>query len=513
MKKALTAFGVAWLAACGSAPPNTTVGTPHVELSPEPPAARTVEIVASRTESPVISFRIVYDAGSGNDQHEGATALAARLMTDGAAGEWTYAQIQERLFPMAASVDYHVDREQTVFTARVHRDHLEDFYAILRAMLIAPQMTETDFARVLAQSVSELTQDLRGNDDEALGQETLQAMLYEGHAFGHPTLGTARSLSAMTLENVRAQRTALMCEANLHIGLAGSIPDGFGERLQADLLSVTCPAVSTLPRIAAPAAQERRVWLVDKPDAASTAVSMGIPLDVTRDDADYPALVLATAYFGQHRQFAGRLMQKMRGDRGLNYGDYAYTEHFEQDGWSRFPLPNLARHHQYFSIWLRPVLPQKAQFAIRMAVREFEDFIQHGMTEADFTRIRDFASQYYALFLQTESRRLGYTIDDHFYGMDQAWLERVRAAWQRMTVADVNAAIQRHLDASHLQIAVVTSHAAAFADALASDAPSPITYDTPPAESVLAEDRIIQAYPIHIARDHVRIVPVASIFE
>lgn len=513
MKNLLCVTGISLLTACGGASTVAVVGTAHVELPAPAAAARTVEIVASRTESPVISFRIVYDAGSGNDQHEGATALAARLMTDGAAGEWSYAQLQQRLFPMASSVDYHVDREQTVFTARVHRDHLQDFYAILRAMLIAPQMTDADFQRVLAQSVSELTQELRGNDDEALGQETLQAMLYEGHSFGHPSLGTARSLAAMTLENVRAQRTAIMCEANLHIGLAGSIPDGFAERVQSDLLSVTCPAVSTLPRSAAPPTQERRVWLVDKTDAASTAVSMGIPLAVTRDNVDYPALVLATAYFGQHRQFAGRLMQKMRGDRGLNYGDYAYTEHFEQEGWSRFPLPNLSRHHQYFSIWLRPVLPQKAQFAIRMAVREFEEFVAHGMTEADFTRVRDFASQYYALFLQTESRRLGYTIDDHFYGMDQAWLERVRAAWQRMTVAEVNAAIRRHLDPSRLQIAAVTSHAAAFADALASDAPSPITYDTPPAESVLAEDREIQAYPIRIARDHIRIVPVASIFE
>src|SRR5688500_3965012 len=139
---------------------------------------------------------------------------------------------------------------------------------------------------------------------------------------------------------------------------------------------------------------------------------MGMPIAVTRAHPDYPALVLATAYLGQHRTFAGRLMQKMRGDRGLNYGDYAYAEHFEQDGYSRFPAPHTVRRQQYFSIWVRPVEPSRAHFALRMAVRELHQLIEHGMTEADFVRIRDFVDRYYALFLQTGSRKLGFAVDD-----------------------------------------------------------------------------------------------------
>ncbi|MBK8170324.1 MAG: insulinase family protein [Sandaracinaceae bacterium] len=260
MKKLVTISLAACVASCGGSPtPNATVGLPSIRETVSQPSARTIESVASRTESPVVSFRIVYDAGSGTDLHDGATLLAARLMTDGAAGELSYAQIQERLFPMAASVDFHVDREQTVFSARVHRDHLDAFYAIFRAMLIAPQMTEADFARVRAQTQSELTLELRGNDDEALGQETLQAMLYEGHSFGHPALGTAAALSAMTLEQVRAQRTAMMCEANLHIGLSGAFPEDFAQRIQSDLTSLTCPTVHTLPAVRAPNDQQRRI--------------------------------------------------------------------------------------------------------------------------------------------------------------------------------------------------------------------------------------------------------------
>ena len=39
---------------------------------------------------------------------------------------------------------------------------------------------------------------------------------------------------------------------------------------------------------------------------------MGHTIEVTREDEDYAALVLAIAWLGQHRQFVGRLMQSIR---------------------------------------------------------------------------------------------------------------------------------------------------------------------------------------------------------
>lgn len=257
---------------------------------------------------------------------------------------------------------------------------------------------------------------------------------------------------------------------------------------------------------------EARIRIVEKREAASTAVSMGMPIDVTRASADYPALLLASVYFGQHRQFAGRLMQKMRGDRGLNYGDYAYIEHFVQEGGSRFPSPNTARRSQYFSIWLRPVPHDKAHFAIRMAVRELRNFVARGMTAEDFTRIREFATQYFGLYLQTDARRLGYAIDDQFYAREQAWLAHVRAAWAELTVAEVNAAIARQLDPARLEIAVVTSDGAPLRDAIASEQPSAITYQAPPSAEVLAEDREIVPYRIGIPVARITVVPLAETF-
>ena len=81
------------------------------------------------------------------------------------------------------------------------------------------------------------------------------------------------------------------------------------------------------------------VTIVEKP-AEATAISIGFPIDVTRRDDDFYALAVANSYLGEHRTFNGKLMQDLRGKRGLNYGDYSYIEDFIQDGTSTFPIPN-----------------------------------------------------------------------------------------------------------------------------------------------------------------------------
>lgn len=481
-------------------------------------------LIEQPSESPIITIRVVFDVGSADDApgREGVTNLAAQLMIEGGAGELSYAEITERLYPMAAELRALVGRDQTVFVGRVHRDHWEAFYEIFRDVLRRPRMSAEDFERVRERAVSALTLELRGNQDEAFGKETLQAMLYEGHPYGHPELGTEEALRRIRLNDVGAHWSRYMsCPGAITIGLAGAYPAGAARRVLEDLPvpPTSCgppgsPGSCRRARLPEPREEAARIWIVDKPEASSVAVSMGMPIDVRRGDADYPALVLATAWLGQHRQFVGRLMQSIRERRGMNYGDYAYPEHFVQEGWGVYPSPNVSRRQQYFSIWLRPLRPEQAHFATRLAIHEFRELVANGIDQAELDRIRSYLDGYYALFLQTESRRLGFAIDDVFYGQDVPWLEALRAAWRALSPADVNAVLQRHLDPSRLQIAMIAPDAAALADRLASEASSPMEYPgRTVSPEVLAQDRIVQDLRIGIPRDRVTVIPVAQMFQ
>ena len=536
MSRVLRHARAASLAICVAATASSCGGTrpppaeyPPVSQQPEPvaevrvleapsrePLRETPVLVEQRSSSPIVTIRVVFDAGSADDPvgREGITRLAAQLAVEGGAGELTYAQLEEALYPMAAVLDYQVGRDQTVIVGRVHRDRLGAFYNLFRDVLLRPRMATEDFERIRAQATSALGLDLRGNDDEAFGKEVLQSMLYEGHPYGHPELGTEASLARIGVDDVRAHRARVFCAGRATVGLAGGYTDGFAQRVLRDVSELTSDACVGREVLRAPAAQASRITIVDKPEASSVAVSMGMTIDVSREDEDYAALVLATAWLGQHRQFVGQLMQQIREVRGMNYGDYAYPEHFVQEGWSTFPRPNVARRQQYFSIWLRPLRPEQAHFGVRLAIHLLRRFVEVGLTEADLERIRGYLDGYYALFLQTESRRLGTAIDDRFYGLEEAWLERLRARWRTLTVDEVNAAIRRHVDPSRLQIAMIAPGAQGLADALGSERESPMTYAegrTLP-EEVLATDRTVQSLRLGIPRERITIVPAAQVF-
>jgi zinc protease len=257
----------------------------------------------------------------------------------------------------------------------------------------------------------------------------------------------------------------------------------------------------------------REVLLVDKPSAGSTAISIGFSIDGRRGQDDYAALKLIEAYFGQHRTFSGVLQKSLRVKRGFNYGNYAYCEHFVQEGWQRIPATNISRRQQYFSIWIRPVKDADKHFALRLALRELERLVADGISAVDFEKTRTFVKRYYRTFNQTEQRQLGFALDDAYYGDETAYFEKLFADIDALTVDDVNAAVRKYLTADDLFVAAVTKDAAGFKEALAANAPSPVTYASPKPEEVVAEDEQVKVLELGIPADSIEIIGVDKIFE
>jgi zinc protease len=109
--------------------------------------------------------------------------------------------------------------------------------------------------------------------------------------------------------------------------------------------------------------------------------------------------------------------------------------------------------------------------------------------------------------------KLGYAMDDLFYGIRGNYLERFRKRMDSLTLADVNAAIKKHLQYKNLTVVFVTKDARQLKEALVANAPSPVTYPTPKPQEVLAEDKAIAVYPLFVKPENVSIRPVDTMFQ
>jgi len=433
-------------------------------------------------------------------------------MAEGGTQALAWPELLAKLHPWAARIEVQVDKEQVTFIGRCHRDHLEAFYPLFRDVLIHPRLAERDFQRLRKQTLERLTREVRTANDEELSKLVLESVIFEGHPYGHPTFGTEAGLRALTLEDVVAHRAAVYTRGRVTIGLAGAIDDAFAERVRQDLTAALPAGDGPPPAIPPAPTGAPKLVVVDQPDGPSTAIAIGQPIDVTRTEADFPALALVASYFGEHRQFHGVLFQSIREARGMNYGDYAYAEAFIQEGWSRFPRVNLARHRQQFSVWIRPVPNADRHFALRIARWQLDRLLRDGLTGAAVARTRAFLDGYLYLRQQTDSRRLGYALDDRFYALPRPPAERLRAAWARSDAAAVNRALRRHIHPEAATMVVITPDATGFVAAVLAETPSPKTYATPPPEAILAEDREISKYALGLTAADVRVVSSADLF-
>jgi zinc protease len=474
------------------------------------------------TQQALVNLRLRFRSGAIDDPpgKAGLTYLTARVMTEGGTKALDAKALLNALFPLAAELSVRVDKEETTFIARVHKDNLAKLLPILTDVLLHPRWDPQEFKRLREAAVNDVEKRLRQGDDENLGKEALAELMYRNHPYGRLSLGHVSDLKSLVLADLQGQAARVFTADRLTVGVSGEYPSKLGEQLAQALSAL--PAKSE-PVAAVPQAHPHgpRFLLVEK-SSDSTAVSMGFPWPLSHKDADWAALSIARSAMGEHRQFNGRLMQRLREMRGLNYGDYAYIEHFEQEGYDAATAQTgRARLQQDFTIWLRPVRNDNRLFAVRGALYELARSLkEEPFTPEEVEKTKGFLDGYILLYDQTDARRLGYALDDAFYGMN-GFLGAWRASLREVTADRVNEAWRKWMDPSKLQIVMAGKEMAAVKKAILTGASTPIAYqkdakglapEKPASQLALDED--MAKFPFGAESDKdVVMVPVGEEFE
>jgi zinc protease len=465
------------------------------------------------TRAPLISFRIIFMTGAAADPQgkEGVAALTAAMLSQGGSRTMTYEQIVEAMYPMATSFGSQIDKEMTVFQGATHIDNLDKYYGLISQMLLEPGFREDDFNRLKTDAINYLKVSLRESNDEELGKEYLYNIIYAGHPYEHNNTGTISSLEKLTLADVEAFYKAHYTQANMVLGLAGGYPKTFPEKVKADFAKLPAGAAATAKYEDPKLAPGMKISIIER-ETRATAVSLGFPISVNRSDKDWPALALVASYFGQHRSSNSYLYQRLRESRGLNYGDYAYIEYFPRGMFQFTPDPNQGRSSQIFQIWIRPVVPENGHFVLRAALYEYDKLVRDGMSKEAFEATREFLIKYNNILTQTQDAQLGYALDSRYYNIPD-YVGYMREQLTKLALEDVNNAIRKYLKSDAMRIVMITKDAAALRDAIVTNKPSPITYNSPKPKEITDEDKVIEGYKINVKPEDVVIVPVGKVFE
>ena len=497
--------------------------------------AQAIDVVELKQgNSNKVVFKIRFDNGSIADpaDKKGLTFATASLMAQGGAGGMRYSAIQDKMMPWAAAYSASVDKQVTTFTFQVPVDFVDEFYPLVKNILLAPNFSERDFSRVMKGQQNYVDQVVRASSDENYSKFALEDQLFRNGNMQSLRQGTSASVKNISLDDIKAHYQNVFTSNNVTIGIAGNYSDALPGRLKADLAKLPKTKFKPVKPSKAKTPDGIEVEIIAKDGAFGSAIFTGAPLAITRADDEFAALMIANSWMGEHRKAYSRLYQKIRQTRSMNYGDYSYIEWYSQGGANQLPPSGVPRASNYWSIWIRPVqiasqlksqYPElanvsigHAHFALRMAIREFDLLIKNGMSEEDFEATKTFLRSYTKLYAQSPAQQIGWLMDSRFYGRND-YLAELDTLLNNTTLDQVNAAIRKHWQTDNMFVTIITdvSEAQPLADSLINNTPSPMSYSNLvksglPAD-VLAEDDEVAVYPLNIKK--VNIVQSADTFQ
>ncbi|MBW7871954.1 MAG: insulinase family protein [Ignavibacteriales bacterium] len=471
-------------------------------------------IVLLKTEEPVIHFKIWFNVGSKDDPKgkEGLAYLTAAMLNEGGTKNLTYSEIIDKLYPFAAGYRASVSKENTVYSGSVHKDNLNEYLEIFLDQLLNPGFREEDFNRLKQEAISFITTTLRYSSDEELGKAVLYNELYKNTPYGHLDAGSVSSLNSITLDDVKEFFITYYNRNNFILAIGGGYDDALIDKVWNTLEKLPDGKINPTKTVEPAAVSGLSVVIVEK-KANATAISMGYPISILRSDPEWYPLALANSWLGEHRNSSSHLYQVIREARGLNYGDYSYIEYYPNGGWRSKPPVNVPLTKHLFEIWIRPVPNNAKHFALRAALREFTKLSVEGLKPDDFEITRKFLEKYVLHYAPDTDTRLGYALDDKFFGISApGHLKKFRDKMGSVTLDEVNSAIKKYFNPENMVIVFITPDAEKLKNALVNNDASPIEYQTPKPNSVLEEDKEIINYKLKIKPENVKIVQVEELF-
>ena len=201
-------------------------------LTASRPAAAAVERVVSPGgieawliedhSNPLISLSIGFHGGSALDPADklGLANLASGLLDEGA-GDLDSKTFQAKLAGLAIDFGFAADDDSFIGRLRTLSVHRDEAFGLLHLALTKPRIDAEPLNRVRSQLLSSIAADA-GNPDSIAGQAWSRLML-DGHPYARPNKGNAKTLAAITADDLRHFAAARFGRDQMRISVVGDI--------------------------------------------------------------------------------------------------------------------------------------------------------------------------------------------------------------------------------------------------------------------------------------------------
>lgn len=249
------------------------------------------------------------------------------------------------------------------------------------------------------------------------------------------------ALPAVTREQLAAFHQRFWGTARGQIAIVGDFDDQAAEALLRELFTGYASAAPYARILSEPRPVAAARLVTPLPDKENAVYRARLVLDARDDDADAPALLVANYIFGGGGGLANRLIDRLRQRDGLSYGAGSGVNLAGDDRASNFGIGAIGA----------PQNMAKIEAAVR---EEIERVGRDGFTQKELDDARNGILQERVMQLAEDANLAGMWVRNLYLGRSFAFSQQVDDRIRKLTVADLNAAWRKHIDAARMSVSV-----------------------------------------------------------
>jgi zinc protease len=282
-------------------------------------------LVVQHHELPVVSMNLVIKTGGAADPQDraGLASMTANLIDEGTATRSTL-DIANQLAAIGANLNTGADWDSSSVSMLTLARQLDPALDIFADVVMNPAFPADELKRQRDQRLGQLLQQ-RDNANSISGT-VLSRVLYPGaHPYGHTLIGDETSVKATEGNDVKQFYQTYYRPNNAALIVVGDVTaDAVTAKLEKALGAWKAADVPATNVALGPAREAGVIYLVDKPGAAQSVITIG-QIGVDRSNADYfPLQVMNTMLGGQ---FVSRVNMNLREDKGYSYGARTFFDY------------------------------------------------------------------------------------------------------------------------------------------------------------------------------------------
>ena len=275
-------------------------------------------IVAEHHEIPLVEFYVMVGAGAAQDPagKEGLAALTADALTRGA-GALSAEEFARKVDSLGATLDANAGTDGTIVNGEFLRDDFGAGLELLRLVLREPTFARDEVRRGRDAQLAALVEALE--NPSTVAERCFGGFLYGSYPYGRWQDGNAHSVRKLGRGNVRDFFVHWYRPNNTILAVVGDVTSDDALTRIREAFGTWAPRADAVPTRAGPPPPvgDRRVLLVDKPDASQAQIRIGAIAMPRNAPELLPAQVANTVLGGG---FSSILVDELRIKRSLTYG-------------------------------------------------------------------------------------------------------------------------------------------------------------------------------------------------